>query len=202
MGWVDMTADLASVDGSEKRVTAVNAKYAPIDNECLLYQMTTDVALHMSVAIAERNGGLLRWTASRPISQVSAELILTPTVYAKLAHVSDNRDSLREAARKAFDQFLELGSSVHRLFDNTWGRLGVAQMKILAPNPGSRLVGAFVDPQLFVGIRLYWRDELPHKPRAQSGVIDYRRLGEEVATEWDALLPGVRRLDMKDFDNG
>lgn len=144
---------------------------------------------------------LVPWTPSRPSVAHVGELYLTRKAFERLEPDNDGRDKLRAAAKAAFDQYIELGPAAHWLFDDSWGRLGIAQLKVMAPRPGSRLVGAFVDPWLFVGLRLYWRDELDFKATGQKGLIDYRTLGQQTAVEWDTLIPGIRRRPMKEFGN-
>lgn len=161
--------------------------------------MATHVVLAGSVQAAVSRGALVPWRPSRPVAAEAARLFLTPDVRTRMAPASDGRDPLRAMASAAFDQFVELGTAVHNLFENSWGRLGVAQLKVMAPKPGARLIGGFVDPLLYLGVRLYWRDELDFKPAGQVGLIDYKTLGQAVAADWDAIAPGVARRNMKDF---
>lgn len=163
--------------------------------------MTTHGALSGSRPITAYLDKLVRWVPSRAIAAYAGELYLTKAVHVRMNPANDGRDALRVATSAAFDQFVERGEAAHPLFDDSFGRLGVAQLKVLGPTPGTRLVGGFADPTLFVGLRIYWRDELPFRRTKQPGVIDYKTLGAEVATDWDALLPSILRMPMKDFDN-
>lgn len=109
------------------------------------------------------------------------------------------REGLRGQTKAAFDDFIENGRPPRGIFEESGGRTGIAQMKVLAPNPGVRLFGGFVHADCFVGLRLLHRDELPFKPTRQKGVIDYKALGQALVQEWDKLLPGVLRVRIKDL---
>ena len=164
--------------------------------------MATHVAnADISTSVVQLPKKLVSWVPSRPVVATVGDLYLTPDVYRRMIPADDGRDALRAAATAAFDQFVELGASAHRLFADSWGRLGVAQLKVMSPKPGTRLIGGFVEPLLFIGLRIYWRDELDFKATGQKGLIDYRTLGQQVATEWGALLPNFRRKPMKEFEN-
>lgn len=161
--------------------------------------MTTHVVFTGSPSLTAHLHKFVQWAPSRPVVARVGKLYLTPDAFARMAPAKDGRDPLRATAYAAFDLFVEQGASAYRLFDDSWGKLGVAQMKIMAPSPGSRLIGAFVDPLLFVGLRLYWRDELDFKAKGQKGLIDYRTLGQVAVAEWNMLLPDVTRRPMKEF---
>ena len=152
-----------------------------------------------STSLASQLSALERWIPLRPIIDQVAQLYLTRDARARMMPADDGRNVLRGTAGAAFDQFVELGTSAHELFHASWGRLGIAQLKVMSPDPGTRLIGAFVSPLLFVGLQLYWRDELDFKATGQQGLIDYKTLGKQAAAEWDTLLPGIRRQPMKDF---
>lgn len=163
--------------------------------------MTTHVASTSLASLSVHLRKLVVWTPSRPVVARVGELYLTRKAHARMMPANDGHDPLRTTAGAAFDQFVEGGAAAHRLFDDSWGRLGVAQLKVMSPDPGTRLIGGFINPQLFVGLRVYWRDELDFKATGQRGLIDYRTLGQEAAADWDALLPDVRRKPMKEFAN-
>lgn len=164
--------------------------------------MATDVVLQPDAVVATLRTKLHRWEPSRPILARSAELYLAADswlrVHARWTLPVDN-EALRQSTHAAFDQFIEHGRARRTLFDPAYGRSGVAQMKIMAPTPGVRLFGAFVDATCFVGIRLYLRNELPFKATRQKGSIDYKTLGEQIVAAWDALLPGIPRRPMNEL---
>jgi hypothetical protein len=164
--------------------------------------MSTNVVPQPNNLVATLRTRLHGWDPSRPISQRSAQLYLSSVAKSRvdvpwLAPV--DREALRESTRGAFDQYVEHGRARLGLFDAAYGRSGITQMKILAPVPGVRLFGGFVDANCFVGLRLYLRDELPFKATGQKGRIDYKTLGEEMVAAWDALLPDVPRRLMKEL---
>jgi hypothetical protein len=164
--------------------------------------MATNVVSLPSAVVATLQSKLRRWEPSRPILARSGELFLArdPKLRVDTPWIQPiDREALRGATRAAFDQFIELGRARHGLFDPAYGRSGVAQMKIMAPIPGVRLFGGFVDATCFVGLTLFLRDELPYKATGQKGRIDYKTLGKQMVDAWDALLPGIPRLPMKDF---
>lgn len=142
------------------------------------------------------------WTASRPVPAALGRLYLTraPALGLRQPLRADGRGALRAQTQAACDEFVQRGRTRLRRFDGLFGRSGIAQLKVLAPDPGSRLFGGFVDPDIFVGLRLCWRDSLPFKATGQQGDIDYRTLGEELRREWDALLPGIRPIPMSEFE--
>ena len=109
-------------------------------------------------------------------------------------------ERLRGQTEAACDDFIENGLPPRGLFKSTFGRTAIAQMEVLAPKPGTRLFGAFVESsRCFVVLRLMLRDELPFKPTGQIGIVDYRALGEQLVAEWDRLLPGVPRRPLKEL---
>jgi hypothetical protein len=166
-----------------------------------LHYMATHVADAGNPVDVTAQSELRLWKPARPVVAKRGRLFLTEGVYLRLAPADDGRNNLRSAATAAFDQFVEGGASVHRLFQASWGRLGVAQLKIMSPNPGTRLIGGFLEAEVYVGLRIYWRDELNFKATGQIGKIDYKTLGQKVASEWDALMPDARRMPMKEFQD-
>jgi hypothetical protein len=164
--------------------------------------MATNVVPLPNAVVATLRATLRRWEPSRPILGRSAELYLTQDAFSRVEGNWTSpldREDLRQSTRSAFDQFIEHGRGRSGIFDPAYGRSGVAQMKVMAPEPGVRLFGGFIDPTHFVGIRLYLRDELPFKATGQKGRIDYKTLGEQMVAAWDGLLPGIPRRLMKDF---
>lgn len=164
-----------------------------------LHYIATHVAKIGDHDAAAAQPTLTLWIPSRPVMAKPGSLHLTSGVMSRMERVDDGRNELRVSASAVFDQFTELGALAHNLFDDSWGRSGVAQLKILSPDPGIRLIGGFVEPEIYVGLRIYWRDELDFKATGQKGLIGYEALGREAAAEWDALLPSVSRMPMKDF---
>ncbi|GAL95936.1 hypothetical protein AA0312_2908 [Acetobacter tropicalis NRIC 0312] len=139
------------------------------------------------------------WKPSRPITKTRAFLFLTEDVASRVNNPWDERESLRGRTKAVFDDFIENGRPNYGLFEESGGRNGIAQMKVMAPAPGIRLFGAFIHPSCFVGLRLFHRDELPFKPTGQKGRIDYKTLNSELIHEWVTLLPSVDRIRIKDL---
>jgi hypothetical protein len=50
-----------------------------------------------------------------------------------------------------------------------------------APRPGWRLMGRFIEPKVFVGLKLYERDEL-------GTIANYTARAEQVIKEWNAVI--------------
>ena len=161
--------------------------------------MATYVALqnHLVVPLAS----FTRWQPSRPITREVAVLVLAeqPMARIRTPWLAPDREELRGQTEASFDDFIENGRPPFGLFKATFGRTGIAQMEVLAPKPGVRLFGGFADPQCFVGLRLFQRDDLPFKPTGQKGVIDYRTLGEMLLAEWQAALPGIAPMPIEDL---
>lgn len=139
------------------------------------------------------------WRPSRPITRTVALLLLAEQVVNRVHELSAEREQLHGKTKAVFDDFIENGRPPYGLFEESGGRTGLAQMKVMAPAPGIRLFGAFIHAHCFVGLRLFHRDELPFKPTGRKGNIDYKTLNSELIKEWEALLPNVTRLRIKDL---
>lgn len=159
--------------------------------------MATGVALPTPLVV--QLGALRRWSPSRPIAEEVAALFLAEQPTTRVDAPWIDREALRGQAKAAFDDFIENGRPLRGLFEESGGRTGLTQMKVMAPDPGIRLFGAFVHADCFVGLRLFHRDELPFKPTGQKGRIDYKTLTSELIQEWEMLFPNVRRIRIKDL---
>jgi hypothetical protein len=95
-------------------------------------------------------------------------LALEGDVHSRLLTPWGDPDSEIEARRQRVlvtcDAFVAARTSLSLLFKETGGRLGIAEMRILAPGPGFRLVGAFLSDTVFVAASGWLREELPYKP--------------------------------------
>lgn len=148
-------------------------------------------------------GRLHLWAPSRPLPAQVGRLYLTDGPLSRINsswhQPGDDRELLRERTRAVFDQFTELGRVLIHLFDEAFGRTGVAQLKITRPRPGVRLFGALLDHDTYVGTKLMLRDELSFKVTGQAGQITYQALGEALETEWDQGLVGLSRRQLKEL---
>lgn len=161
---------------------------------------TDEVEKALERHIAE--GRLHLWSPSRRLPRRHGRLLLTREALTKVGTPwlePENREPLRAEVRAVFDRFSAYGRGLIDLLDPLYGRAGIAQMKIMAPDPGVRLFGGALDPDTYIGTRLYWRDELPFKPAGQPGDIDYKTLGQELRQHWEAELADLPRINVDDL---
>lgn len=159
---------------------------------------TNAAAAALSAAIAA--GTLHEWVPTGPLVGDAGTLYLASPAHGSATSAwVPNLEPLRMKTHAMFDTFVEEGEDAHWMFDDSSGRLGIAQLKVMAPKPGVRLIGGFVDTVTFVGLRLYLRSQLPYKPTGQPGVINYRALWATALADWNKLLPGIPPVPMKNL---
>src|SRR6266545_4645334 len=167
------------------------------------YSLTRQAAFRAARAAGEIKvwQPILKGAAARRI------LALDEDLYARLANPWGDPDSDLEALRQeimaACDAFVNDTIALRALFDEIGGRLGVAEMKILAPDPGARIIGGFLHETVFVGCSLLRRDELPYKRNGDQtthALIDWETLNRTTAKRLSELFgeePLYRPLSLR-----
>lgn len=138
------------------------------------------------------------WEPSRPAFRRSGLLLLNPNVEERINKPScGDHDQLRAQSRATFDAYVEDGTDSHTLFKRICKKRKLYEIRILAPNPGARLVGGFINADTFVGVHFYLRDELPFQKTGQKGLITWAEAKEDAVNRWNAIVPNVPRVDIK-----
>lgn len=140
-----------------------------------------------------REGRLVVWQAGKHVRQEKLFLV-TPELHGRLERAwgsaDDEMEARRQEVRATIESFVSGAAPVSLLFKLIGGRKRVAEMRILSPGPGVRILGGFVKDDVFVGIVLKLREEVPFKRQPNPGTKgqDWRAVKAHVEQEWQALF--------------
>lgn len=147
-----------------------------------------------------RGKGLVEWPALRPQAERRSVYVL-PEILTKV-RAPDHEPMFPRASAESLVGIFRSGGLVRvsRQMDveaDLKCMVGVDEIWVLCfrtPRPGGRLLGRFIERDLFVGLGLYTREEL-------AGAA-YTQRGKDAVAEYERLLPHsptVRSADLKDY---
>ena len=150
-------------------------------------------------ALAQRR--LFNWEPpDKSVSQVRI-LACSADVFKQLndswGNADDKNEVLRQSVVATCAAFVGGSTPSRLLFKNIGGRKAIAEMQILAPNPGVRIVGGFLDEDVFVALALYLRSEIAWKRGAFSNasrLLEWKQVIELASHDWEAYLPDANRM--------
>jgi hypothetical protein len=150
----------------------------------------------LTAAVAARR--LTVWEITQTWRPQPCVLALDTDVHNQICAAWDDPNSalerLRAQVHAAFDAFVAGTVTLPMLFKETGGRLMTAEMRILSPKPGVRVLGGFLSDSVFVGVSKWLRDELPFKHnRAQTAAarVTWEELNRGTAERLREILGDV-----------
>lgn len=122
----------------------------------------------LTVASLVRAGRLTPYRARRAGLRSSRLVLLSAPALARISGPwggeSEDVEALRQELLVTLDRVVE-GQPLSLLFGVLAAREGIVQLKLMKPRPGVRIVGGFLEDDVFAGMSVFLRDELPDKKR-------------------------------------
>ena len=156
------------------------------------YELTREAAFRGAL----REGRLLNWEPSRAAEKSSRIIAGPENVVGRLDRPwGDGNDALeirRQKVLAACSAFVEGKTPVRILFKSLSRKKRVAEMRVLAPKPGVRLVGCFLDDAVFVVFGIYFREEIDwrgNRSPGPSALLKWKDIKDKAEEDWAALFP-------------
>jgi hypothetical protein len=106
----------------------------------------------------------------------------------------DDEDEVRrQVGLAACAAFVSETTPLQLLFKIVGGRNRIAELRVLAPKPGLRLVGGFMDERVYIILSIYRREEIAFKrnARASDGLLQWQQIIEAARTQWETIFGEV-----------
>lgn len=157
------------------------------------YKLTSEAAFQGAIAA----GAIRLFVLHRSSERSECILAGPPNVVAKLERSwgdgNDEAEIRRQQILAACALFVEGRVPTRLLFKCVSQRKGISEMRVLAPAPGCRLVGGFLDDSVFVVLGIYRREEIAwrHGISGNAQGIRWKAVIEAAEMEWKVLFPGI-----------
>lgn len=182
-----------------QRGAASSAEYCFVDNEsfttCMSSPILTTEEAGFRSAVA--SGVLIPWIPTTGYRNVNLLALLRPThnmLSAPWGDPESDAEEMRQKILATFDQFISDAAPLRLLFKEIGGKKGIAQMRILKPNPGARLIGAFLSNTVFLGAYLWRRDALPYSADSEQTRLAKRSWRNAIADAETSLRVNIGPL--------
>lgn len=159
-----------------------------------IYKLTNEEAFRSAVSA----GRVVPWEPLRKDFATVRILALERRLFVEMQRSWGGPESPEERLRQkilaTFDSFVGDRFALRLVFKQTSRALGTAEMRILNPKPGARIMGGFLSETVFVGTSVWFRNSLPFKFKAeQAGPprITHRELNEATARALAEILGEV-----------
>jgi hypothetical protein len=147
-------------------------------------------------------GELIEWKPADHRRAIHRAVLLRPQPFNWLSQTKgDERDALeilRFETIVQIEAFIRGETGLALNFKDIGGRQGICEWKQAKPRPGIRIIGTLLSQDLFAGMMLFTRDQLPFSaaPRQGEGTI-WRDIMSACKSEHDRLFPEYSPIRLK-----
>ena len=109
----------------------------------------------------------------------------------------DELEVRRQETLAACSAFVDESAPLRVLFKVIGGRRAIAEMRVLAPNPGIRLIGGFLEQSVFVAVAMHFREEIAWKrakTQPPSGTLEWRDVQDAADAKWKDVFGTIRPI--------
>jgi hypothetical protein len=172
------------------------AKYRPGKSQGLvnarlsIYMLTDRGVIDAVVDVGE----LIEWKPADRRLAIHRTVLLRPQPFTWLSEMKgDERDALeiiRKQTIQQIDDYIHGDLTTGQSFKSLGRRLLVCEWKRPTRAPGMRILGTFLAPEIFVGIKAFARDDLPfrHRPNSMDGA-NWREVVVDCLEEHARIFP-------------
>lgn len=147
----------------------------------------------LTVATLVKSGRLVPYRVPRANLRSRRLVLLSTDAAARVGGPWGGEDDEAEVLRRellvTLDRVVE-GQPLPLLFTVLSARDAIVQLKLMKPKPGVRIIGGFLDTDVFAGLFIFRRDELPDKRRSlqtASALAGYETINADTRRAFTAL---------------